>query len=380
MANAWIEVDWIAAESLRLMTDELVIGKLVAVDKTADFNVKPNGYKVGDTVRIKTGPDYVVEEFSSSIVLQDIRSSKRDMTIEKHYDVSVILTAKEMALNFEGFSEEVLVPAATRIAEQIDVYLATKILNARGLYATNNLFTTAADVALARQEAGIERLEKKGRFCLINDTVEAVLLGQTWFNQSQTRGDPGIKTLQEGDMGRVMGMDFFGSINWPSTGNTQTAGAGTGVTDNTGTTNLIGLSVITTDSTSNVFEAGDRIKIAGVATPMRISTQANATATTLLLTDPITEYIPDGAAITVVGSSQSLTFKGAIFDSKSIAVASPMLDPAEDKVSSVINADGYSLRVVRGYTMTTKKTTLSIDILIGAEAYDNRRITLLGEY
>ena len=60
-----------------------------------------------------------------------------------------------------------------------------------------------------------------------------------------------------------------------------------------------------------------------------------------------------------------------------MAVAMPMLDPASDKPSSVISDDGVSIRIVQGYDMTTKTETLSMDLLVGATAYDPRRITLL---
>ena len=153
MANAWQEVDWIAAEALTIMSDELVIANMCAKDKTADFNNRPNGYAVGDTVRIKTRPDYAVNEFSSTISTQDIRESTRSMQIEKHYDVSVSVSAREKALDLETFSEQVIAPAARRIAEQVDIYLGTKILQGAGLYASDTLLESAADVALARKAA-----------------------------------------------------------------------------------------------------------------------------------------------------------------------------------------------------------------------------------
>nr|MDJ0827605.1 P22 phage major capsid protein family protein [Rhodobacter sp.] len=136
MPNAYTNVDWIAAEALTVMSDELIISPLTARDKTADFMNEPNGYKVGDTVRIKTGPDYEAKEFTAggNVEVQSVRSSNRNIKIEKHLDVSVEIGAKEKKLNFEGFSSEVIQPAAVRLAEKCDQYVGTKILNASGLY------------------------------------------------------------------------------------------------------------------------------------------------------------------------------------------------------------------------------------------------------
>ncbi|RLB67215.1 MAG: hypothetical protein DRH08_04230 [Deltaproteobacteria bacterium] len=378
MANAWQNVDIIAAEALRILTDELVIANLTSRDKTSDFMTRPNGYRVGDTVRILNRPDYKVNNFTAggNIEVQDIRESTRSMTIENHYDVSVEIGAKEKTLDLESFSEQVVAPGARRLAEQVDKYVGTKILEGAGLYASGTLLQSAADVAQARKEATLQQLELSGRYALLDLDLEATVLGQEWFNQSQTRGSFGVDTLQSGQMGHVMGMDFFSSINFPT--NAATIGDGVGVTNNTGgTTNLVGMTAVTTTATTGQMEAGDRIMIAGVRRPLIVAAQTAATATSIPVVDPITEIIPDGAAITTIAAGQTVTYNGAIFDNRSMAVAMPMLDPASDKPSSVISDDGVSIRIVQGYDMITKTETLSMDLLVGATAYDPRRITLL---
>jgi hypothetical protein len=378
MANAFEEIDWIAAESLTIMTDALVISPLTAMDKTSDWNSTPDGYKKGDQVRIKTGPDYEAKEFTTAIVVQDTRSSNRNMVIEKHFDISVELTAKEMALNFEGFQKEVIAPAARRLAEKIDQYVGTKVLNGAGLYHSTTLLESAADVAQARKRANYQQLDPDSRFVLMDDTLEATLLGQTWFNQSQTRGGAGEQTLNSGLMGHAMGMDFFATQNFDDTGaGTYGDGVSTATVNGAGANNKIGDSVLTLTSSTGTFEVGDHIIVAGMKRPLVCATQAVATATTVALRDPITEIVPDAAAVSVQGSGLAYAKRGAIFDGKSMAVAFPVLDLPGDKVASVVNADGVSIRVVRGYDMTSKKTIMSLDVLCGAEAYDPRKITLL---
>ncbi len=216
MANAWTQVDQIAVEALTHLEDSLTISNLCARDKTSDFNTTPAGYKVGDTVRIKTRPDYEAKEFSSAIAVQGIRSSTRPMAIEKHFDVSVALTAKEKALNFEGFTNEVIIPAIYRLAEKCELYVATKLTAAAGLYASTDLFTDAADMALARQAANLQQLSPTGRFCIVDDTLEAKLLGKTFFNTYNNRGASGEAVFNNGAMGRAMNMDFYQSMQLPS--------------------------------------------------------------------------------------------------------------------------------------------------------------------
>jgi len=385
MANAWKNVDIIAAEALRILSDSLVIANLTSRDKTSDFMQRPNGYRVGDTIRILNRPDYKVNTFTpgGNISVQDIRESTRSMQIENHYDISVEIGAKEKTLDLESFSEQVIAPGARRLAEQIDTYIGTKIMLGAGMYASDTLLESAADVALARKAATLQQLELSGRYALLDLDLEATVLGQTWFNQSQTRGAPGVDTLQSGMMGRVMGMDFYSSVNFPSS--SATLGTSVFTTNNTtGTKNLVGDSLLTVDNStaSKALKAGDRLAIAGAKRPVIVKTAIADTDATvsIVLVDPITEIIPDDAAVTVIGSGQSVSYAGAIFDNQAMAVAMPLLDPASDKPSSVISDDGVSIRVVQGYDMTTKVETLSMDLIVGATAYDPRRITLLSGY
>ena len=377
MANAWTQVDQIASEALMQLEDALVISQLTSRDKTADFNKTAAGYAVGDSVRIKTRPDFEAKEFAGSIEIQGIRESNRNMVIEKLFDVSVNITAKEKALDMDGFTEQVIQPAVIRLAEKCDRYVGTKILEAAGTYASADLFGSASDMALARQSALIQQLDPTGRYCLLNDTLEAKLLGADYFTTYNARGEAGQTVFQEATMGRAMSMQFFSSLNMPT--DVHAAGNGTTQTDNgAGANNLVGVSVLTVDSLTGQLEIGDRIEVAGMRRPLIVGAQAVATSTAITLADPISEIVPDNAAITTIGSGQAnLDFQGAIFDNQALALAMPILDTPSDKPAFVVNNNGYSIRVVQGYDMTTKSETVSLDLLIGAKAYDPRRITLL---
>lgn len=386
MANAWEQVDSIASESLMHLEDSLIISNLCARDKSSDFNKTANGYAVGDTVRIKTRPDFEAREFAGQIEIQEIRESKRSMSIEKHFDVSVQLTAKEKALDFESFVDQVVNPAIYRLAEKVDTYVGTKILEAHGAYYSDNLFATRGDMALARREANYQQLNAEGRYCLIDGDLEAKLLGLDYFGQYDQRGDAGVASFQEASLGRAMKMSFFSAENFPTT-SISSVGNGTSITNN-GTAvngvfpnNKIGDMALVIDALTGTLEAGTRIKIAGMRRPLVVSAQTTAGATSVPLVDPITEIVPDNAALTVVASGQSnINVQGAIFDNDSLAVAMPVLDLPSDKRASSMNNNGFSIRVVAGYDMKTKVDTMSFDCLVGAKAYDPRRITLLGEY
>lgn len=391
MGNIWEHPSVIAMEALTHLEDALVIAPLCAKDKTSDFTNRSNGWKVGDTVSFRTHGEYEVDEFNTSIKTQPITSSVRPMKIEKHFDISVEVGAKESSLDLDSFIDQVIRPATYKLAEEVDTYVGTKILDASGAYyakmasSASTLFTTAADIANARKAAIIQQLSMN-RFCLVGLDLEATLLGQTWFNQSQTRGGDGERTLRNADMGRVMGMDFYSSIAFPTESSAYAVGTfDGGVTANAGgTKNKIGDTVLTIEAvgTATTIKAGDRIKIAGVRRPLVVKTAiADLTeATEFALVDPITEIIPDAAAVTLVATpGKNIQHLGAIFDDRSLAVAFPMLDLPEDRTAATASNNGVSIRIVKGYDLSSKTTTMSLDLLVGAFCLDPRRITLLGD-
>lgn len=384
--NIWDHPEIIAAEALTHLESSLKIAPLCAKDKTSDFINKSNGWKVGDTVPFRTHGEYEAKEFSGTIDPQEIRTSTRSMTIEKFFDISVEVTAREEVMDLDSFSDQVIRPAMYSLAEKCDQYIGTKLMQAQGLYASAGLFADAADIAQARKAAILQQLAMN-RFCLVDLDLEATLLGQTWFNQSQTRGAAGETTLSTGNMGYTMGMGFDSSISFPTNAVAFTAGTGTALINNGAngnTNNRIGDTNLTIDGGSaGTFKAGDRLKIAGVKRPVVVATTTaalNTPVTTVALAHPITEIIPDNAAITVIGSGQSLTYHGAIMDDKSLAVAFPMLDLPGDKICAVASSNGINVRIVKGYSMTTKTNTLSMDFLVGSFCLDPRRITLLADY
>jgi hypothetical protein len=379
MANVFEKVDMLGAEALMHLEDSLIITSLCSKDTTSDFNKTASGYAVGDTIRYKTRPSFEAKEFASTIDIQEIKESARPMVIEKHFDVSVDLTAKELALDFESFAEQIVQPAAYALAEKVDNYVGTKILEGAGLSVATTILSDAASMAAVRKDATYQQLSPTGRYALVTDILEARLLGATYFNTYNNRGTDGSQVFRDGSMGHAMGMDWFSSLNFPNS-STHTAGNGTSTTDNTaGTFNAVGTKTLQIDALTGTINAGDRIKIAGVRRPLIAAAQATATATSVSLVDPIAEIIPDGAAVTVIASGTTVTFQGAVFDDRSLAVAFPILDLPEDVAASTISDNGVSIRVAKGYNMQTKKTTLSLDLLVGSFALDPRRITLIGD-
>ena len=391
VANNFPSISIMASEALSHLEDALVIKPLCTTDVTAEYNKTYNGYKVGDSIAFRQNPVYETKTFdernsstlawprddSKNISIQNIRTSSRTMYIDKHYDVSVSLSARELAMSFDNFTEMVLKPAAYSLAESVDSFIANKILLGHGLYASTSVLSTQSDMALARK-AALEYQMDTDRFCLVDPTLESTLLGSSWFNTTANRSDDA--GLTNGFMNRTMGFDFYTSVNFPNTTHLNSSSTATTAASPTGTQNMVGTSslIVGALASGKAVKAGDRLAIAGCKRPVVASADIAEGETEITLVDPITELIGASSAVTVVGgNAKTLTPRGAIFDSRALGVAMPMLDPAAGEENAVVSSNGISIRVVKGYNMTTKVTTLSMDCLVGATALDPRRITVL---
>jgi hypothetical protein len=378
MPNAWNHPSLIASEALGQMTDALTWGRQTTRDVTPQF--ANQSMKIGDTVNLRSTPDYEAKEFTSvgPIVRQAIRDAVLPFKIEKLFDVSVDITAKEKALDLDSFTTQVIAPAAYRLAEKVDAYIAGKVLaGAAGLYASADLMGNVGDLALARAAANYQRLDPRNRFSMLSPDLEAKALGKDYFYQASIRGDgANLEALREGFLAKTMGFNFFGTQYFPATA--LDAGNLAGATDNTGGANLVGSSVLKVQSVTGTIGTGrTNIAVAGYRTPLVVIDVIDSTHLELLY--PIMEIIPDDAAFTTVGSGEELTGQGLLLDSRAVGLAMPSLGTPSDKPSFSISNNGYSIRVVQGYDMDAKQEILSMDCLVGAGLIDPRRATILAQ-
>lgn len=362
---------------------ELVIGRLMYRDQTTDFS-SVRGLKVGSSVDFRTATDFRVDEFTSSIATQAVNQSATTMTIEKHFDTSVSITAKERALNLDGIQTEIASPVAVALAQKIDEYLGTKITESQGLYASSaaTLLSNAANIALTRKAALLQQISKANMIGLVNEDLEATLLGTDAFSKFDTRGAANSQSITNGDMGRLLGIDWHSSVNLPTV--SQVMGNGVGALDSTvATDNVQGNSTLKTTSTTGTFNAGDKIKIAGAKRHYTVATTTAATATSIPIVEQINEDLRSlgSAAITEVSSGNTVAYKGVIFNPNAYGFAMPALDVAAGAMNSAVaTSNGYSVRVVEQYDISTKSTVWSFDCLIGAKLIDTRKSILLGSF
>ena len=131
--------------------------------------------------------------------------------MDKLLDVSFAVTSKQMTLDINDFSEQLLVPAMQAFADKID-----KAILGLESSVTNrvNASNSKSDVIAARKYLTTAAAPLADRRYVYNSDVEADLLSTDLFVNAGAVGDDGT-ALKEASLGRKFGMDFYVDQNIP---------------------------------------------------------------------------------------------------------------------------------------------------------------------
>lgn len=212
MANTFLTPDIIAREALMQLRNNAVMAQLVHRDYSSEF-----AGAVGDTITIKKPASFVAKEFSDEIELQDATEGSIDVKLDKFLDVSFAVTAKEMTLDIEDFSQQLLIPAMQAFADKIDKYLlglASGVTN-RVSYTIGS--GTARDTIVdARKFLTDNAVPLTNRNFVFGGNMEADLLKTDLFTSAEKVGDEGT-ALREASLGRKFGLDMYTDQNVTNT-------------------------------------------------------------------------------------------------------------------------------------------------------------------
>lgn len=378
MANTFITTDLVAREALMLLRNNLVATRLFDRRYQANFTGEE---KIGDTVNIRRRDEGTVQEFTTTITAADNVETSTQLTLEKHFDASFSVTTRDLTLEIQDFSAQLLAPRMIRLAEAVDTYALTKLqhlpnVGSVSAYTGNtadvpaNLPNSAASMAQVRKTMNELRIPLSPRVQICSPEYEATLLGVDTFVEADKRGDAG-SALENASIGRVMGFDYFMAQNVDDstfTSGTFTTGDIVGA-HSAGATSL---SIDGTVGATDTVKAGDLLNIAGYG---NVVVAADATAVTNAITITIVEAlkkdVADNAVVTKFGGSgETFARHGAAFHPRAFAFASVPLAIPPEAEGSVVSFDGLAIRAVRDYNISTKTSVMSLDVLVGARMVD----------
>lgn len=210
MANTFLTPDIIAREALMILRNNAVMANLVHRDYSSEFVGA-----VGDTITIRKPASFEAKEFNGAITVQDVTENSVPVKMDKHLDVSFAVTSKQMTLDIEEFSRQLLVPAMQAFQDKIDSYILDLAKNATQKVTTSGV--VQSDIVDARAfltKAGAPLTERN---FVYGTETEADLLKTDLFVSAEKVGDEGT-ALREASLGRKFGMDFYVDQNADAAG------------------------------------------------------------------------------------------------------------------------------------------------------------------
>lgn len=210
MPNTILTPDIIAREALMVLRNNAVMANLVHRDYSEEFVAG-----VGDTITIRRPATFEAKEYAGSIAVQDATETGVPVKMDKHLDVSFAVTSKQLTMDIEDFSKQLLIPAMQAFADKVDQYLlGLKADIANKVPATDVVQDDVIDARAYLTKAAAPLADR--RFVYGTDT-ETKLLKTDLFISAEKVGDEGT-ALREASLGRKYGMDFYVDQNADTVG------------------------------------------------------------------------------------------------------------------------------------------------------------------
>ena len=365
MANTFLTPSVIGREALLILENELVAANLFNRSYADEFR----GAKVGDTIAVRGPASFTAQEFTSTTTTQDATVSSRNLTLEKHFDVTFAVTSKQWTLELENFRQQLLEPAVSAIAQSIDAYILGKANQIPNFVGTaGDPPDSLADLVAVVKKMDDLKVPTRGRIAILDSQAKADMLGNvTQVLQADQRGDGG-DALREASMGRILGTDFYMDQNIA----THDTNGPASYLINNGSGIAAGVATLTVDGGSNTIKVGDVFTVAG-DTKQHVVLATNGSTSITIEETGLGAAVADNAALTFETTDHVMNIAGHPNGLTYAAV--PLELPSGAARAEYIADRGLGLRIVFDYDGSTKTDTISIDVLCGAKVIQGDLLT-----
>lgn len=378
----------IAKESLRLLENNLVFARGANRKYEKEFDGER---KIGDTVNVKIPARYSVRS-GKTVSLQDHTEESVAVTLDSQKGCDVSFSSKDLLLNLQDFSKDVLEPQIVQLANQVDydgMQLYKGIWSSVGVPA--NIPNTIKTYAQAGSKLDNESVPYgMDRSLVINSLAQVEIIdAQKGLFQSQSQ----IKEQYErGVMGIAAGFDWSMSQNVP----VHTVGPQGGTPLCSGAGVEAATTLVTkgwTAAAASRLKQGDIFTIDAVfhVNPMNkqstgqlqqfvctsdFSSDASGNGTISILPalrasgarQNIDALPANNAALTIVGDANDISPAHLAYhkDAFALVTAELPLPKGMDMASRASsNKAGISIRFLRGYDIASDMFISRIDVLYG---------------
>lgn len=118
MANAYQNPVMYTEETLRILENEIVLGKRVSRQWEKDYGKKD--MQIGDTLNIRRPARFTVST-GQAFVQQDYTETSIPLVVNQQKHVDTAFTSADLTLKVQDFSDRVLKPKTIQLAQQIDI-------------------------------------------------------------------------------------------------------------------------------------------------------------------------------------------------------------------------------------------------------------------
>jgi len=409
MSNTSLTADIIAAEAIRVLDNNCVMGNLVYRGYEEEFSKKINGYTVGETISVRRPTDFTVRDGATASI-QDVVEGKFSIAVDKQKGVDFKFTSSDLTLQIGQLSERVIKPAMVQLANQIDRDVAALYKDVWNWVGTaGQTIDSFTDFAKAPERLDLGAVPQDDRSAVLSPTDQWGMLGsQTSLYMQDVAKD----AYRRGKLGMIGSIDTYSSQNVQThTGgtrdNTTPLVKGASQTTDWATSKDTGTMTLNTDGwdASVTIKQGDVFTIGGVyaVNPVtkvtlphlqqfvvKADATANATTTsttTLTISPPIitsgafqtvSAAPADDAIVTVVGSASTGYAQNMVFHKNAFSlVMVPMVAPPGAVDVARKSYNGYSVRVIPYYDGTNDASNWRLDVLYGVKTVDARLATRL---
>lgn len=396
MANTTLTASIIAREAVRVLDNELVMAKKVFRGYEEDFDMKPNGYEVGDTISIRKPTDFTVRN-GATAAAQDVVEGKTTLTVDKRKGVDFKFTSQQLTLDIKELSERVIKPAMVQLANQVDADL-------HGLYkfvpnwvgTPGELVNSFADFAKAPNRLDNMAVPQDQRCAVLSPDDHWGLVGSqtTLFNDTITK--PAYRMGETGKIANIdlymtqnvashtVGADVSGTVNQSITSSTITYASVKDTMQQTITTSSVDLNAGDVFTIADVFDVNPVTKVRQSYNKQFtvISYSANTLVfypamiwsgafQNIAVTSGVTDL--NTKAITAVGTAATAYRQNMVFHKNAFALVSvPLVSPPGAVDVGRQTYKGTSVRVIPVYDGINDESMWRLDILYGVKAVDPR--------
>lgn len=408
MANRQLTADIVAKAAVAILDNNLVWGQRVFRGYQEDFNLAPNGYKVGDTISIRRPADFTVRDGAVASP-QDVVEGKTSITVNKRKGVDFKFTSQELTMNIESLSERVIKPAMIQLANQIDTDVAALAADLPSWVGTpGEVVNSYADFAKAPERLD-EYAVPSDRFAVLSPQDHWGLLGSqtALYMQDVAKG-----AYRKGSLGEIGGVDTYMSQNVQSI--TTGSRTGTILVDQSITSATVSYDTVKdtmqqtihmdgfTGATDTV-KKGEVFTIAGVyavnpVTKQRLpflkqfvvvsdatmaSNEGDIVVSPALIwtgahknVDVVGVSDLNNQAVTFVGSPSTVYRQNVVGHRNAFALVTVPLEAPPGAVQVARQSyKGLNVRVIPYYDGTNDVSNWRLDVLYGVKTVDNRLAT-----